>query len=104
MRRVVLESPYAGNVEMNVTYARECLKDSLSRGEAPFASHLLYTQVLDDTDPEQRHKGMCTGWNWIPFSECLVVYIDLGISEGMQQGISYARDMHVDIEFRKLKK
>lgn len=44
MRLVILESPYAGNIEKNVAYARACVRDSLSRGEAPIASHLLYTQ------------------------------------------------------------
>ena len=44
MRRVIIESPYAGFVKRNEDYARECLRDSLMRGEAPIASHLLYTQ------------------------------------------------------------
>ena len=44
MRLVILESPYAGDVAANVKYARRCVRDSLSRGEAPIASHLLYTQ------------------------------------------------------------
>ena len=43
MRFVIIESPYAGNVEENEEYARKCLRDCLMRGEAPFASHLLYT-------------------------------------------------------------
>ena len=50
---VYLESPYAGDVEKNIKYARLCMKDSLDRGEYPFASHLLYTQenILNDNDP-----------------------------------------------------
>ncbi len=47
MEAVILESPYGGTpeeVERNVKYARACLRDCLLRGEAPFASHLLYTQ------------------------------------------------------------
>lgn len=36
MRRVVLESPYAGDVEKNVAYARLALRDSIQRGEAPW--------------------------------------------------------------------
>ena len=50
LRRVILESPYAGDIERNVAYARAAMRDSLLRGEAPIASHLLYTQpgVLDD--------------------------------------------------------
>ena len=53
MRLVIVESPYAGDIETNVKYARRCVKDSLMRGEAPIASHLLYTQegILDDTTP-----------------------------------------------------
>jgi hypothetical protein len=34
-RRVILESPYAGDVSANVQYARQCLRDSVLRGEGP---------------------------------------------------------------------
>lgn len=63
MRRVIIESPYAGDVELNAQYARECLRDSLTRGEAPIASHLLYTQpgVLDDAVPRERALGIEAG-------------------------------------------
>lgn len=47
MRRVVIESPYAGDVERNVRYARASLSDCLRRGEAPLASHLLYAVNLE---------------------------------------------------------
>lgn len=51
MKLVLLESPYAGDTERNVDYGRRCLRDSIMRGEAPMASHLLYTQpgVLMET-------------------------------------------------------
>src|SRR5690606_3550939 len=42
-RLVILESPYAGNIDLNIDYARAAVRDSLSRGESPIASHLLYT-------------------------------------------------------------
>lgn len=45
MRIVVLESPYAGDIERNTNYARDCMRDSILRGEAPIASHLIYTQA-----------------------------------------------------------
>lgn len=67
-RRVLIESPYAGDVARNERYARACLADSLARGEAPFASHLLYTQpgVLDDTNPHEHAAGMAfpTTYRW----------------------------------------
>lgn len=54
MIRVIIESPYAGDVDANLTYLRACLRDCLLRGEAPFASHGLYAQpgVLDDAIPQ----------------------------------------------------
>ena len=57
---VYLESPYAGDIEKNIKYARLCMKDSIDRGEYPFASHLLYTQesILDDDDPVQKLESI----------------------------------------------
>lgn len=93
-RRVILESPYAGatlnEVARHEQYARLAMLDSLQRGEAPMASHLLYTLVLDDTDPEQREAGIKAGLAWGPAAEATVVYIDLGVSPGMERGIRRA--------------
>jgi hypothetical protein len=44
MKLVIIESPYAGDVEPNVAYAKAAVLDCLSRGEAPYASHLFFTQ------------------------------------------------------------
>lgn len=38
--------------------------DALDRGEAPYASHLLYTQMLDDTIPAERELGIKAGFAW----------------------------------------
>lgn len=104
-RLVILESPYAGDVEANVTYARECLRDSLLRGEAPIASHLLYTQpgVLDDNDPTERQHGIDAGLAWGRVAEVTVVYVDLGISRGMKYGIQAAADAGRPIEYRYIR-
>lgn len=101
-RRVILESPFAGNIYLNTGYARACLKDSLDRGEAPLASHLLYTQVLDDTVPVERAAGIGAGLAWLSQAEATVVYCDLGITAGMQKGIDAARKNRVQIEYRYL--
>jgi hypothetical protein len=101
---VVLESPYAGDVATNVHYARLCMKDCLTKGEAPFASHLLYTQegVLDDTIPAEREWGIKAGFAWRQVAKKTVVYTDLGISRGMQYGIDDALKRGVPVEYRKL--
>ena len=97
MRLVIIESPFADptpeGIEENIAYARRCLKDSLLRGEAPLASHLLYTQagVLDDTIPEERVLGIEAGLAWGKLAHATVVYVDRGISNGMQFGIRRAK-------------
>lgn len=85
MRLVVIESPYAGDVPRNMLYARQAMRDSLQRGEAPFASHLLYTQpgVLDDAKLEERMLGITCGLAWARKAGLSVFYTDLGWSNGM---------------------
>lgn len=104
MRLVIVESPFAGDVERNLRYARACLADCLARGEAPFASHLLYTQpgVLDDEVPEQRRQGIEAGLAWGTLADATVAYIDLGVSGGMEHGIEVARNAGRPVEYRTL--
>lgn len=104
MRLVILETPYAGDVEANLTYARACLRDCLLRGEAPIASHLLYTQpgVLDDKVPEERQLGIDAGLAWTTVAHASVVYTDRGITAGMEHGIEAARSVGLPVEMRSL--
>jgi len=104
MRLVILESPYAGDIKTNVEYARACVKDSLLRGEAPLASHLLYTQtgILCDQIPEERKLGIDAVLEWRKVAQASVVYTDLGISKGMEYGIQKAQESGLTIEYRKI--
>lgn len=108
-RLVIVESPYAGKtkkeVNKNIKFARECLRDCFMRGEYPFASHLLYTQegILDDNNPEERKLGINASLAWGKFAEATIVYTDLGISEGMKQGIKRAKEEGRSIEYRVLR-
>ena len=101
---VIIESPYAGDVERNVRYARACMRDCLLRGEAPYASHLLYTQpgVLADEIPEERRNGIAAGFAWRSVAKKTVVYVDEGISTGMRYGIDHAKGIGHEIEYRTL--
>jgi len=103
-RLVILESPFAGEVEANIAYARRCVRDSLSRGEAPIASHLLYTQpgILNDDIPFERKWGIDAGLAWGRVAEMTVVYTDRGISKGMSYGIKAAETAGRPIEYRQI--
>lgn len=108
MRLVIIETPYKSDtpedLQKNINYARRCMADSLARGEAPFASHLLYTQpgILDDNDPRQRQQGIRAGLEWGFMADATIVYIDLGISPGMQQGIDNANSFGRPVEYRNI--
>ncbi len=106
MRLVIIESPYAGDIEANVEYARRCVRDSLSRGEAPIASHLLYTQpgVLRDEVPDERQWGIDAGLAWRKVAEATIVYIDRGVTKGMKYGIAAAYEANLPIELRGIGK
>lgn len=101
---VVLESPYAGDIERNVEYARACMADCFARGEAPYASHLLYTQpgVLRDEVPEERELGIEAGLLWGAKASKSVVYTDLGMSRGMVGGVERAERDGRPVEYRTL--
>ena len=101
---VFIESPFAGDVVANIKFARACMRDSLSRGEAPFAMHLLYTQegILRDEIPEERKWGMEAGFAWGKHACKTVVYTNLGITKGMELGIQRAIEEGREIEYREL--
>lgn len=104
MRLVVLESPFAGEIEENIAYAKRCVKDCLKRGEAPIASHLLFTQpgILDDNNPEERKLGIGAGHAWTPKADAVVVYTDRGLSRGMAAGVEAAQKAGIPVEYRSL--
>lgn len=102
--RTIIESPFAGNVQENLRYLRAAMRHSLLQGEAPYASHGLYTQegVLDDLKPEERALGMNAGFAWGETAHKVAVYTDLGISNGMVEGIKRAEDRGQVVEKRTL--
>lgn len=114
MRCVVLESPFKRegathderkeSMRRHLRYLRAAMRDCLMRGEAPFASHGLYTQprVLDDENPDQREHGILAGFAWADRADATVVYGDLGISQGMALSIARATRLGQPIEYRRV--
>jgi hypothetical protein len=117
MKPVVIESPYGSDdpkiVKRNEAYLQFCMHDCLvnrdeGRGEAPYASHGLYTQpfVLDDNDPGEHAAGIQAGF---VVAEALhtqgahrAFYVDLGHSTGMRYGKEHALKIGQDFEERYL--
>jgi len=112
MRLVIIESPFGKRIdgstvtfhEMqgNIEYARDALRDCFKRGEAAYASHLLYPQVFSDAKPEERKAGMLAGWEWMRMAQLVAVYVDRGKTPGMLAGITRAHSLGIAVEERRL--
>ncbi len=112
--RVFIESPYNGTpeeIKRNVNYAILAMQDCLLRKEAPFASHLMYTQtreqgfVSDDDEVNKcvgREAAIEAAMSWGLVSEKTVVYQDYGITRGMKYGIANAEKAGRPIEYRNI--
>jgi len=106
MKRVMIESPFKATTKKDkityYDYLRDCVKDSLDRGEAPFASHGFYTLFLNDDVPEERRQGMTAGNKWAAKADLIAFYLDHGMSEGMMEAFNKAMVRKQIMVFRSL--
>lgn len=105
-KRVIIESPYRATPyyteEQHRLYLLHCMEDSIKRGEAPFASHLLLPEILDDDCIVERSVGIRCGYAWGIHAHAIAVYQDFGLSQGMRDAIKYYNNLEKPIEWRKL--
>ena len=102
MRRVIIESPYTGNISRNVAYAQAAVRDCVNRGETAYASHLIFPGALDDNTPRERNTGILCGYAWWDVADTIAFYVDLGWSSGMVRAFDRARDQNRKWEIRHL--
>ncbi len=88
-KTIILESPFAGDVFNNVKYAQAVIHSLAHKGYAPSASHLIYTQMLDDTNEFDRKLGIDKGLD-IAHAHDSIIAIDKGVSTGMKYGVQRA--------------
>lgn len=91
-------------VNKNLEYAKQCCHWVFEQNGVPFASHLFYTQegMLDDTNQDERKKGIEAGFFIGSFAEKVCVFYDKGISKGMKLGVQKALERDQNIEFVSL--
>ena len=86
-KRVIIESPYRANdinsLETHKAYLKVAMMDSIMRGEAPCASHKLYTDIFNDDDENERKLGIELGFAWLQAADLVAFYVDFGFSAGM---------------------
>lgn len=105
MKPVVLETPYGGDTPRNLRFLRACMYDCLMRGEAPYASHALYTQlgVLNDDNADERQMGISAGFEVRKLFSKTVFYTNLGESRGMIEARKAVKELgNHEVEDRQL--
>ena len=96
--KVYIVSRYAGNVETNVADAVRYCRFAISRKRIPIASHLLYPQMLDDNDPNDRELGTLFGLALL--HTCREVWVfGNKFSEGMKNEIFEAKRQNKIIRY-----
>ena len=83
-------SPYRGEIRRNKEYARELTRAAINSGFAPVTVHLYLTEVLDDSKPQERSRGMAAGQDILKQCSYILLGEKYGISEGMKEEIMLA--------------
>lgn len=88
---VYICSPYRGEVERNLQYARELTRIALDNDFAPITPHLYLTQAVNDEVSEEREKGMMAGKELLKNCKYILIGGKYGLSEGMLEEIELAQ-------------
>lgn len=68
---VYLCSPYAGDVENNVSNAKKYSRFAVENNAIPVTLHLLYPQFMDNSNKKEREKAM--HFNYVLLGKCTEV-------------------------------
>lgn len=93
---IYIASPYAGEVEKNTDFAKLACQYAISQGQTPVAVHLLYPQMLDDSDPVQRGAGLRLGHRVLEACDELWACGDR-VSSGMAAEMAAAKRLGIPI-------
>lgn len=95
--KVYVASKYAGDVDANVQAAIGYCRQAIARGYMPIASHLLYPQILNDGDEEERELGQMFGLALLKL--CDEVWVFGAVSPGMEREIEEAKRLNKPLRY-----
>ena len=96
-KKIYVASPYAGNVAENVAAAVRYCRKVIDDGYMPVAGHLLYPQILDDNDPEERDLGLLFGLALL--RTCDEVWVFGTVSDGVEKEIEEAKRLKKRVRY-----
>lgn len=100
-KKVYVASKYAGNVEANAKAAVGYCRYVIAMKCIPVTSHLLYPQMLDDTDPNERELGLMFGLSLLAVCDEVWCFGDISESEGVRQEIAEAKKLGKTVRYIK---
>ena len=96
-RKIYVASKYAGDVERNTAFALNCCRRVIDEGCMPIASHLLYPQMLDDNNPDEREMGLMFGLALL--AVCDEVWVFGEVSAGVAREVGEAKRLKKRIRY-----
>lgn len=96
-RKIYVVFRYAGNVDANVAAALTYCRRVIDEGYMSVASYLLYPQILNDNDPNERDLGLLFALSL--FRICDEVWVFGEVSLGVAQEIEEAKRLKKQIKY-----
>lgn len=90
MKLVYICSPFSGDIEGNTKKAQDYCMEAIKENCTPIAPHLLYPQILDDSNPIERKKGIQMGLDILEVCDEIWVY-GQNLTAGMIREVNLAR-------------
>lgn len=98
-KKIYVASKYAGDVSANRRSAVRYCKYVIENDGMPIASHLLYPQMLDDRDPDQRELGCMFGLALLAICDEVWCFGNVSDSEGVQKEIAEAKRLGKTVRY-----
>lgn len=98
MIKIYVCSPYRGEVEKNVKFAKKICRKIVMEGNLPIAPHLYFTQFMDDNIEVERNKAIDINLKILNNCDLLLICGN-HVSSGMGQEIKYAKENGIEVKY-----
>ena len=96
--KVYIVSRYAGDVDTNVKNAIRYCRFAIDNKKMPIAAHLLYPQIVDDNNPNEREIGTMYGLALLALCDEVWCF-GAEHSTGMKQELEEAKHLNKPIKY-----
>ena len=102
-KKIYVASRYAGNIPVNIENTVCCCQYVISCGGIPVASHLIYPQMLNDNDHDERELGIAMGLALLALCDEVWIFRDSeGLSAGMRTEEQAARKLRKPVRYFRI--